>query len=89
MLGPPSRSPLPATLPSQCLCLTYCPSDREAMMAALQRQGFAGTVFGIDLEGKSDAEIKKEYAAKYARAQAAHRADRVLNDGSVGERGRG
>jgi carbonic anhydrase/acetyltransferase-like protein (isoleucine patch superfamily) len=56
----------------------FQPGDTDAMMAALQRQGFAGMVFGIDLEGKSDAEVKEEYAAKYVRALAAHLADRMV-----------
>lgn len=58
----------------------FRPGDTEAMMAALRRQGFAGMVFGIELEGKSEAEVKEEYAGRYARALAAHRVDSVLTD---------
>ncbi len=58
---------------------TTCrPGDPEAVMAALQRQGFARTIFDIDLAGKSEAKVKEEYASKYARALAGHRADRML-----------
>lgn len=45
----------------------FQPGDTEAMMAALQRQGFARTVLDIDLGGKSEAEVNEEYASKYTR----------------------
>lgn len=63
----------------------FQPGDTEAMMAALLRQGFAHTVFGINLDGKSEAEVKEEYASRYARALAAHRGDRVLPGESAGD----
>jgi carbonic anhydrase/acetyltransferase-like protein (isoleucine patch superfamily) len=60
----------------------FQPGDTAAMMEALRRQGFARTVFGIELEGKSEAEVKEEYAATYVRALAAHHMDRIL-DGAL------
>src|SRR5207302_2389746 len=58
----------------------FQPGDTDAMMTALRQQEFARTVFGIDLEGKSEAEVKEQYASRYARALAAHRTDLVLGD---------
>ncbi len=66
---------------------TFQPDDTEAMMAALQRQDFARTVFAIDLEDKTEAEIEEVYTAKYVRALAAPRADSVLVDASGGRYG--
>jgi carbonic anhydrase/acetyltransferase-like protein (isoleucine patch superfamily) len=58
----------------------FPPSETETMMEALGRQGFRQMVFGIEVEGKSRAEILEESARKYSRALAAHRLDVLLED---------
>ncbi|MGZ6286220.1 MAG: hypothetical protein ACXWQ5_23370, partial [Ktedonobacterales bacterium] len=58
----------------------FQPGDTDAVMTAPRQQEFARTVFGIDLEGKSEAEVKEQYASRYARALAAHRTDLLLGD---------
>jgi carbonic anhydrase/acetyltransferase-like protein (isoleucine patch superfamily) len=56
----------------------YPPDQAPQVHEQLSRLGFMRYVFGVDVEGKTRAEIMDEVMSKYTRSLAEHRADRVL-----------
>lgn len=57
----------------------FTPGDTDAMMAALREQRFTLTVFGVDSDGRSDADVYEALTERYARALEAHFDDEVLD----------
>lgn len=56
----------------------FAPGDTDAMMHALRDQGFSSMVFGVERQGKSNAQVVEQFLTKYVRALAAHQMDVVL-----------
>jgi carbonic anhydrase/acetyltransferase-like protein (isoleucine patch superfamily) len=56
----------------------YAPDEAPSARDAVDRIGFMSYVFGVDLEGRSRAEIMDEAMTRYARALGGHRDDEVV-----------
>jgi carbonic anhydrase/acetyltransferase-like protein (isoleucine patch superfamily) len=57
----------------------FDPSRGEEMMAALARENFMASVFGVETAGRSRADVMAEAIGRYSSALAAHDGDVVLD----------
>jgi carbonic anhydrase/acetyltransferase-like protein (isoleucine patch superfamily) len=59
----------------------FAPSETEAMMATLVRQGFSKLVFGLDpADFSTSAQLREAQLARYTRALASHQSDTTVGD---------